>query len=195
MAVGFAVLFNLALAVSFVWPGMAAGWLVRAIWVGVILAWSISFWLTWRQQESAAPPKSTPAADDDTLFIQAQTEYLKGDWAAAEQRLVRGLKRDPRDLESRLLLATVLRRSGRAEAARHQLDTLRKIDGWQHWQPETESELRLLQSRSETDVSATAATGVEPVRSESGNTITMKPDTGPSPLTGHPTPIRTRNAA
>ncbi|MDA8563475.1 tetratricopeptide repeat protein, partial [Mariniblastus sp.] len=81
----------------------------------------------------------------DTLFIQAQHEYLSGDWQAAESLLRQRLGRFPRDVESRLLLATLLRHDRRLEQASDQLDTMTKLDESHAWDFEIRRERRLIQ--------------------------------------------------
>ena len=61
----------------------------------------------------------------DDWFREAQHEYLKGHWIAAETQLTRLLARQPADAEARLLLASLQRRSGaRTLANDHRTETI-----------------------------------------------------------------------
>ncbi len=130
LAVGFGVLLDLALLTTLIWTDVvdasvrAAAWfLIAVIWMG---------WL--------AASSSRAAADDDIdpepLFQKAVTEYLKGDWLAAERLLGQLLKSNDHDSEARLMLATLLRRTGRLDEAARQLDTLARQDNALKWAPE-----------------------------------------------------------
>jgi hypothetical protein len=84
----------------------------------------------------------------DTLFNQAQREYLKGNWAEARELLERRLRLRPRDVESRLLLVSVLRRVGRFQAAVSEIELLEGMDEARPWGLELVKEReRLLQAR------------------------------------------------
>lgn len=144
LAAAFSLLLNLALATSFVWPELMGSRFSLVVWPILAITWTVSFWITWKTLDRFAESPQKPSATDDTLFIQAQTEYLKEDWALCQQILVRQLHEEPRDLESRLLLATTLRRLGSVDAANHQLVMLQRIDGWQSWQTEINDERALL---------------------------------------------------
>ncbi len=85
----------------------------------------------------------------DTLFIQAQREYLGGHWEEAEMLLRRCLQTTPRDIEARLLLSTMLRHSRRLEEASEELTTILKFDESSNWIFEIRREERLLELISE----------------------------------------------
>lgn len=144
VAIAFSLLLNAALAHTFLWPGLLGstfGWIA---WPCLFLTWCLSWWSA-RSLPERGPKSPVDSRDsDDTLFILAQTEYLKGNWEACCRVLEDLLRTDPRDLESRLLLATVFRRSGRRTDAAEQLATFRKFDGSQQWSYEVQRELRLL---------------------------------------------------
>jgi hypothetical protein len=143
LAAGFALLLNLALAGTFLWPDLWEWQINAAAWPILAIVWAVSFWHSRRA--SFEPDFSAPAASPDAdLFIQAQTEYLKGNWDTTRRLLTQRLTAAPRDLESRLLLATMLRRTGSSEPARHQLQSLQRLDGSAFWQREIDHELALL---------------------------------------------------
>ncbi len=144
LAAGFSLLLNLALAGSFIWPELLGPRFSLVVWPILAIGWTLSFGISWKMLDRRGETAGFSGATDDTLFIQAQTEYLKGDWELCHRLLVQQLTDQPRDLESRLLLASTLRRLHRRDAARQQLVMLQRIDGWQTWQPEIHRELARL---------------------------------------------------
>lgn len=145
LAVAFSIMFNLTLACSFIWPELLGETFLLAAWPVLIVTWCLSFWISWKSTNSSAETRELSAEDHDTLFIHAQTEYLNGNFSGCLQMLSKHLTDNPRDLESRLLLATTCRRLGRLDEAFHQLATFRKIDGWQQWRNEVQHELQLIE--------------------------------------------------
>ncbi|MCR4413284.1 MAG: tetratricopeptide repeat protein [Thermoguttaceae bacterium] len=71
---------------------------------------------------------------------------MKGNWFEAECLLSRILKRNPRDLEARLMLATLLRHTGRRDEAARQLDRLERFEGSGKWVLEISRERQQLQA-------------------------------------------------
>ena len=80
-----------------------------------------------------------------TLFNQAQREYLKGHWEETEILLNRRLAKQPRDVEARLLLATMFRRSLRLEESLEQLDVMQRFDESARWLFEINRERELIE--------------------------------------------------
>lgn len=138
LAVGFSLVLNLALVSTFVWPALLGSTTKMVLWPTLLVIWLVGAWNSWRllnrsgKKGSESRDKSSPATDD-TLFIQAQTEYLKGDLTQAESLLVRQLQLDSRDVETRLLLASIYGRSRRIEKATRQLEMLGRLDESRPW--------------------------------------------------------------
>ena len=151
LAVAFSMMLNLALACSFVWPDLLGETFPLVAWPILTVTWCLSFWVSWKSIDSFAETRGFTAEQYDTLFIQAQTEYLNGNFPVCFQMLTRHLTDNPRDLESRLLLATTCRRLDRHDDAFHQLATFRKIDGWQQWSNEVQRELQLIENLTDED--------------------------------------------
>ena len=80
----------------------------------------------------------------DGLFIDARREYLKGHWNEARSLLQRQLKHYPRDIESRLMLATLFRHTRKFDEAVTQLDQVEKYDPAINWKNEIARERELL---------------------------------------------------
>ena len=66
--------------------------------------------------------------------------YLKGDNYQAEQILEGLLRRNIRDLDARLMLATLLRRAKRIDEATQHLDMLVRFEGTEKWELEIQQE-------------------------------------------------------
>jgi hypothetical protein len=114
----------------------SGSWVVLGlVWLGLL---AVS--LRW----DASPlnmPKSVPG---DDAYPKALDYYLKGNWFQAERLLRERLAQEPRDLEARLTLATLLRHTRRAVDARAELDRLEKLEGAQRWVWEIQRERELL---------------------------------------------------
>jgi hypothetical protein len=148
-AVAFTILLNGALATTFAGQPSAVTprWAVPvAAWVLVLVLWVLATWLA-RTPSGAAAPRF------EELLREAQTQYLKGHWLEAESLLGKLLKESPGDLEGRLLLASVWRRTGRAAQARRLLTELRSDESAGRWLWEIEGELTRIVSVSSGDES------------------------------------------
>jgi cytochrome c-type biogenesis protein CcmH/NrfG len=71
-------------------------------------------------------------------------EYLKGAWFEAESLLGKLVAQDHRDVDARLMLASLLRHTRRPLEARRQLDELQRLEKAEKWQVEIERERQLL---------------------------------------------------
>ncbi|MCA9237681.1 MAG: tetratricopeptide repeat protein [Planctomycetales bacterium] len=149
LAVGFTALANALLVVTLVWPRWlpsrvqaGGGVLLATVW---LLAW-LDARADWRRylSEWASGESGDPAERSDRLYREALASYLAGDLVAAEQTITRLLKLDRRDAEARLLLATLLRRSGRATEATAELDRLEQLETAGPWLAEIAAERRRL---------------------------------------------------
>ena len=114
-AIGFSTLLNTALITSFIWPWSLGELFPVVAWPLIFLIWSVSAVVSYRRlSDVMSVPTSEKVAEQrppDTLFIQAQSEYLKGHWEESASILHRLILRVPRDMEARLLLATLFRHS------------------------------------------------------------------------------------
>jgi tetratricopeptide (TPR) repeat protein len=127
--------------------------LVGASWLGLVVmtaGWNTS-------------PLGAIRPPDDTLFVEARDYYLKGNWFEAERRLKTALRHNERDLESRLLLASLLRHSGRPDEARRELDLIERLEGAAQWEAEIASERRLLAAARAAEKTAPAEPSPEAV--------------------------------
>lgn len=140
-AVGFAVLINLLILASLWWPELLMSrvrmglWLVTAVfWVGATIVSSRALRDLELSEETVEGPS----------FRDATQKYLQADWFGAEQILLDLLSKNPRDVDSGLMLATLWRHTGRFEEASQQLDRLELLDGARKWRLEIHQERKRL---------------------------------------------------
>ncbi len=138
LAIAFAVLLNLALAGTILWGGLFTPGARKLIWMAVAITWLGSAAVAWFRKD---PIPRDPNADP---YPQALEHYLKGNWFEAEQILTRLLDHNPRDLEARLMFATLLAHTGRPQEAARQLDWLEGLEGSGKWALEIARQRRLL---------------------------------------------------
>lgn len=148
VAFGFSILLNLALVSSFLWRDSLGETFPLVAWPVIFSVWTFSAFVAYRRlPDLMAVPTSKKVATElhpDTLFIQAQGEYLKGHWEEAKGLLVRQIQRNPRDVESRLLLATLFRHTKELESAKIELAEMQKFDESIEWKFEVDRERELL---------------------------------------------------
>jgi hypothetical protein len=141
VAILFAVVLNFGLAATFVWPEMVSPGVRATTWLGVLAFWVIATWMGLREVSRLRRLAAQPAQQG--LFVQAQTEYLKGHWLEAETLLREILAVDDRDAEARLMLASLLRHADRAGEALIELNVLELSEAGRKWASEIARERQL----------------------------------------------------
>jgi len=146
VAVGFALLLNLALVSSLVWTELELlGSESRTyVWLAVAILWVGSAALG-----AASNRRRARTADGSTggdCFGEVLDHYLQQNWYEAEHRLASLLRRKPTDVDARLMLATVMRHTGRLDEAAGQLDRLGRMEGSRKWEHEIAQQRRRLAS-------------------------------------------------
>ena len=118
--------------------------LVGSAWVLVLGFWTVGIW--WRAHDLSRlrVKHHNQSNRDDSLLIEAQQNYLKGHWIEAESIVVQMLTQDSADIEARLLLASVQRRTRRTAKAHRTLVELQSHPAAAKWQLEIASELEQL---------------------------------------------------
>ncbi len=151
----FAIAVNLVLMSTFVWPEMLPGHLTVIGWITIVGVWVFFVW----RGTTVLPTLVGNSVDhkNQGLFVSAQAEYLKCHWLEAESLLEQVLRRDPGDVEARLMWATLLRRTARHREAETALSDLDRLSGAERWRLEIDRERRLLSSPSPADTPATPA--------------------------------------
>jgi len=147
IAVAASIALNVALLTSFGWRELVAPPVRIALWTGLAIAWATAAAATelWNRRRDA--PQNLVRSQD--CFAEAVQCYLKEDYYRAECLLKDLLGRDHRDVDARLMLATLMRRTGRFREAGDQLDLLARIDGAEKWDLEIRRERNVLRERSE----------------------------------------------
>ncbi len=137
---------NVAVLASFAWSEWIAAEVRNGLWMALAVLWIASAVLSDRWIRRQPSPKRTElnadAVKDD--FNVALEHYLKGNYFETERVLQRLLQRNARDLEARLMLATLLRHTGRRNEALVHLDRLARFEGAQKWELEMRQERDLL---------------------------------------------------
>ncbi|MBM4001931.1 MAG: hypothetical protein FJ295_01395 [Planctomycetes bacterium] len=159
-ALSFALLLNLALVTTFVWPEWLPFLPRSAFWIGLLGFWSVSAWNSHRYLKAQARlPKSrplsavaetTPARTEekereqaDRLLEQAVQRYLQRQWPEAEsglRQIADGAGADDAKLFARLTLAALYRRTGRPDLSYQELDHLAGMPGNGKWEYEVQRE-------------------------------------------------------
>lgn len=175
---------NVALLSTFVWIELLGHAVRVALWFVLALGWGAAAWWAWRVlRTEAAPPPETPTEQG---FASAMHHYLRGDWFEAERLLVGLLAHNEEDVESRLMLATLLRHRKRFDEALRHLEFLQGLEAAGSWHWEICRERQLLadaESRVETDGSIATEITAESERSNGGQLLESQPSTGRSRAT------------
>jgi hypothetical protein len=167
--VGFAALLNLAILSTLVWSELLPPGLRNLAWLAVVVGWVGSAAFSLRRSHD--PQEGSGPADD--RFRDAQDHYLKGNWFEAERLLVGQLRRNPRDVDSRLMLATLLRHTRRFKEAAWHLDRLQRLEGSEKWRLEIRREWELL---AETGQDAEAEESEQPATTAAADSTILVKD-------------------
>src|SRR5262249_27422400 len=135
LAVSAALLLNLLLSAEFVWTEWLSTTARLVGWLSVLAIWSVASGVTWhamvRERKDATKPASdTPQADALAAVID---EYLQGKWYEAERLLRQQIRRNRKDVEALLMLATLCRHTGRLDEAVRRLDELAALEAADKW--------------------------------------------------------------
>jgi thioredoxin-like negative regulator of GroEL len=143
VAIGFAVLVDVALLGSLVWSELLTPGVRTACWTAVAAIWGGSAVLCygWDRRLEATGEESVAT---ERRFGEALEQYLQGNWFETERILVDLLRQNPRDVDARLLIATLLRHTGRLDEASRQLDQLERLEDCRKWELEIRRERELL---------------------------------------------------
>lgn len=140
-AAGFAVLINLLMLASLWWPELLSPHLRTGLWLATAVFWAGATVVSSRALRDVELSEGTVAGP---TFRDATQRYLQADWFGAEQILLDLLSKNPRDVDSGLMLATLWRHTGRFEEASQQLDRLELLDGARKWMLEIHQERKRL---------------------------------------------------
>lgn len=142
LAIGFTALVNLLLVASLLWTDWLDSGLLLAGWGAAVTLWLASAWVSLGRNGTGSRGVVRPTEND--LFQEAQTNYLAGNWFEAETCLNRQLQHNARDVDARLMLATMKRHTGQWDEALRQLEQLERFEDAEKWQQEIERERSLV---------------------------------------------------
>lgn len=140
VALASAGLIHFALVASVVWPGILPGAVRDGLWLLIVAWWAGAAIAAWRRDARNAA--SGDGSDPADSFSDAIVHYLRGNWFETECVLKNLLRRNPRDVEAGLMLATLYRHTGRTAEAERELDRLERIDEAARWALEIAMERR-----------------------------------------------------
>jgi len=143
----FTLVFNTLLIATWVWPLWGPAWIVWGGWFFCFIFWLVSAIHAWWRL-----PKwlgTTPKIPKRDFFVEAQREYLCGNWFDAEALIAKRLAECPDDVEAALLLAGILRRTNRLQQCSACLLQIRLRESATHWLLEIEREQELLRRQLE----------------------------------------------
>jgi hypothetical protein len=144
LAAGFAALLDSLLVASFVWVELLSPQHLRLAWLATLGLWvSVAAASAWYGRGRG--PRRADAAE--AMFRAALSEYLKQNWFEAQRILGQILHHDPRDVEARLMLATLMRHTGRDREALEHLVHLELLNDAGRWAREIASEKSLIEGR------------------------------------------------
>ena len=153
IAVGAAILLNVLVLVSFGWTELVGNELRITLWAGLGVSWTAAAVWSLRWSRQRAEQRSVDPQRD--RFGEALDHYLSGDYYQTEQILEGLLRQDIRDVDARLMLATLLRHTRRFDEATRQLDTLAQLEGAGKWELEIRQERELLKkARTQSEAAA-----------------------------------------
>jgi hypothetical protein len=142
LALGAAALVDVLLLSTLVWVELFDAAIVKLGWGAAGLLWVGAGIGAARTRRTTQVLQGSSTNED--LFRRAQSEYLQGDYFQTEATLAELLARNPRDIEGRLLLATMLLRTKRYKEADAQYTQLSKLESASYWHIEVAAERAFL---------------------------------------------------
>lgn len=151
-ALTFAVLVNLGLAATFIWPQWwPVGW-CQVLWGGLGLTWCITaihscrFVAGWKNSTTISTDRDWTRQNEDDYFSRAQAHYLKQNWFEAEQCLSSAVSVNAHDVDAFLMLISLFRHTGRHQEAKEVLQHVNTLETNGKWNWELKREQELLDS-------------------------------------------------
>ncbi len=143
-AVAFAALVNGTVLVSFLWTELVPPVARNLAWLAVGVIWAGAGGFSWLGDCRTGNSPAATAGGRPDGFAEALGHYLKGNWFEAESLLGGLLQSNPRDIEAGLLMASLLRHTGRLDEASAHLDRIERFEGSQPWGLEIRRERQYL---------------------------------------------------
>jgi len=158
-----ALVFGFALCgvvmLNFYWSELLSENLRRGTYAMLVILWLVLSGKSTRLEKQCRLMRLPPPTDKDAM-PDAQRHYLQGNWFEAECCLNMLRKKNPRDIEAMLMLATLYRHKERYDEAGDLLRELDRLEDAVPWKFEIRSEKRKL-------MAANAKRLTKPAKSES----------------------------
>jgi hypothetical protein len=152
LALATAILLDILILASFGWTELINPNLRITCWGAFGVYWIFASGWSARTLRRRAEVEKIDLPED--AFTEALDYYLKGDYYQTEHVLEGLLQRNLRDADARLMLATLMRRTGRLDEAAGQLDTLSRFEGAEKWGLEIRQERERLTEAKEQKATA-----------------------------------------
>lgn len=143
IALLFALLLDLFLIVNFYWTSFITPTQRNGLLLLLFVAWMLLQALEGGKRRCYEASVSIDGKDK--AYREAIVHYLRGNWFETESLILPRLKKNPRDPEMSLLLATLYRHTKRFVEAKRVLDRLCRLDGAERWYLEIDRERRLIE--------------------------------------------------
>jgi hypothetical protein len=142
IALLFALMFDAFLVADFYWTAVITSGqrnillgVFSAVWIGLIFVSSVKC----RSLEAMLKTD-----EKDSVFCEAVSLYLRGDWFGTESLILPLLRKNPQDIEILLLQATLYRHTKRYGEASKVLDKLDLLENSRRWFLEIETERQFI---------------------------------------------------
>ena len=142
VALAFAFILNLFIVLNFYWTAYLTPTQRNGLLATLAVAW-ITLGLIAGVKRRSIENEQT-ADEKENKFPEATIQYLRGNWYETEQILLTLLAKNPRDVESLLMQATLYRHTKRYAEATAVLDKLQLLEDASRWFIEIETERRLI---------------------------------------------------
>jgi hypothetical protein len=142
IAIIFALLLDALIILNFYWTAILTQGQRNILLGTFFIVWIVLFVVAAFKKkllESVQKPE-----DNDKMFREAITLYLRGDWFGTESLILPLIKKNPRDVEMLLLQATLCRHTKRYVEALKTLEQLQLLESAGRWFLEIETERRLI---------------------------------------------------
>ncbi|MDR1960363.1 MAG: hypothetical protein LBQ54_15230 [Planctomycetaceae bacterium] len=123
------------------WTGLLPPKMQKASYVAYGLTWLALSVMSSKIERKIRKRHQVPPPEKD-IFHDAQMHYLQGNWFETECCLNMLLKRNPRDADALLMLATLFRRTLRIDEAVHLMKRLDLLEERAAWKQEIRQEKR-----------------------------------------------------
>ncbi len=125
------------------WTDFPPHFIKQYYWFFFALTWIVLSICSYKDLHSYTQTKKYDEKGE--AFLEAQTQYLHGNWFETECCIKNILKRNPGDVEARLFLATLLRHLKRYSEAQKALTELEKYEESSRWRYEILQERNAIQ--------------------------------------------------